>query len=77
MRLDITRFMLHYILVPGNYTAWSEWSACNRTCGGGKQKRERTCTNPTPAHGGKDCEDQGLGEAEESVACNEDPCPST
>ena len=63
-------------LVSGNYTAWSEWSACNRTCGGGKQKRERTCTNPTPAHGGKNCEDQGLGEVQEISSCNNDPCPS-
>ena len=59
--------------VPGNYTAWSEWSACNRTCGGGKQKRERTCTNPLPAHGGKNCIEQGLGDAEEIAECNQSP----
>ena len=76
MQLDINKYTLYYILVSGNYTAWSEWSACNRTCGGGEQKRERTCTNPPPQHGGKDCKEQGLGDAEESLSCNLQFCPS-
>ena len=59
----------------GGYTAWSEWSVCNRTCGGGNQQRERDCTNPQPAHGGLNCTEQLLGPAEEVVACNEEPCP--
>ena len=62
-------------LVPGNYNEWSEWSVCNRSCGGGKQKRERNCTNPSPAYGGQNCTEQGLGAAEEILPCNEDPCP--
>jgi len=33
---------------------WSEWGTCSATCGGGTQTR--TCTNPTPANGGADCE---------------------
>ena len=38
--------------------------------------RTRTCANPKPQHGGKNCEDQGLGAAEETSPCNEYPCPS-
>ena len=59
----------------GGYTAWSEWSVCNITCGGGKQQRKRDCTNPLPAHGGLNCTEQSLGPDEEVVACNEDRCP--
>ena len=46
---------------------WSKWSKCSATCGGGTQIR--TCTNPEPAYGGKQCQ----GESER--ACNTDPCP--
>ena len=69
-------FILFSFPVSGNYTDWSEWSICNRTCGGGQQKRERNCTNPFPANGGNNCTEQGLGAAEEISSCNEHPCPS-
>ena len=28
------------------YTEWSEWSQCSTTCGGGSQKRSRSCVQP-------------------------------
>ena len=68
-------FSTFLFLVPGNYTEWSEWSVCNRTCGGGQQKRGRNCTNPSPANGVLNCTEQGLGAAEEISPCNEHPCP--
>lgn len=46
---------------------WSKWSKCSASCGGGSQTR--TCTNPAPAYGGKECK----GESERE--CNTDPCP--
>ena len=57
--------------VDGGFTDWGEFEACDKTCGGGVQIKKRSCTNPAPADGGKDCE----GPAEESRACNSDPCP--
>ena len=45
---------------------WSAWGACTKECGGGTQTR--TCTNPAPANGGKDCS----GAA--SRPCNTAPC---
>ena len=68
-------FIPFSLVVSGNYTKWSEWSACNTTCDGGQQKRERNCTNPSPAHGGLNCTEQGLGAAEETLPCNEHLCP--
>jgi len=61
-----------FLAIDGNYTEWSKWSDCSVTCGGGKQKRSRNCTNPPPKHGGKNCDD--LGPDSESLECNPDPC---
>ncbi|XP_035666410.1 collectin-11-like [Branchiostoma floridae] len=36
------------------------------TCGVGEQTRDRTCTNPAPAHGGADCD----GPDQETQACD-------
>ena len=56
----------YFLPVDGGWAYWSVWSLCTRSCGGGTQTRQRMCTNPTPAYGGKDC--RGL--KEESQQCN-------
>ncbi|KAL9969288.1 hypothetical protein ACROYT_G021487 [Oculina patagonica] len=61
--------------VPGGYTDWSEWGECSVTCGGGVQKRTRTCTNPPPSGGAPTCIEQDLGPAEEEQDCNTQDCP--
>ncbi|XP_028414776.1 dentin sialophosphoprotein-like, partial [Dendronephthya gigantea] len=45
----------------GGYSEWSPWTKCSKRCGKGIQKRFRTCTNPSPAHGGRDCSKLGPG----------------
>ncbi|XP_020627814.1 mucin-like protein [Orbicella faveolata] len=57
--------------VNGAFSAWSEFGSCSVSCGSGVQARNRTCSQPAPAHGGKDCE----GPAGETKECNTDPCP--
>ena len=57
--------------VDGNWSQWGEWRECSRTCGGGLHSRSRTCTNPPPRHGGKNC----TGKPEETRPCNTDSCP--
>ena len=45
-----------WFLVHGGLTEWSLWGRCNRLCEHGKQKRYKTCTNPKPRCGGKQCD---------------------
>ncbi|XP_027054273.1 mucin-like protein [Pocillopora damicornis] len=59
--------------VNGGYSAWTAYGDCSKTCGGGEQTRERTCTNPPPQYGGKDC--SGLGPSSSTRSCNEGQCP--
>lgn len=58
--------------VNGGYSEWSAFGDCNKTCGPGTKKRTRTCSNPPPANGGKNCE----GPVDEVQDCNVKPCPS-
>ncbi|XP_056000851.1 hemicentin-1-like [Ostrea edulis] len=64
--------------VNGKWTdfgAFTYWTSCNVTCGGGTttRKQVRTCTNPTPAHGGTQC--SGPSVKVEKKDCNLNPCP--
>ena len=45
------------IIVDGKWTDWGDWGSCDKLCGGGLQKRVRSCTNPPPAEGGSPCYD--------------------
>ncbi|TNN56511.1 Hemicentin-1 [Liparis tanakae] len=57
--------------VDANWSQWSLWEECSRTCGRGNRTKLRTCSSPPAQHGGKPCE----GEAAEVTACGERPCP--
>ena len=57
--------------VDGQWSKWNDWSACSRTCGIGQKRRSRTCTNPPPANGGKDC----VGNKDETRECSNRICP--
>ncbi|XP_060585929.1 uncharacterized protein LOC132741704 isoform X5 [Ruditapes philippinarum] len=58
-------------LVDGSWADWSQWSACDVTCGNGKHTRLRTCTDPAPAYKGYECE----GKAIDSKPCQQTLCP--
>uniref|UniRef100_UPI00398F766B SCO-spondin-like n=1 Tax=Pristiophorus japonicus TaxID=55135 RepID=UPI00398F766B len=56
--------------VNGGWSSWSPWSKCDRSCGGGKSLRIRSCTDPPPKNGGKRC----TGERFKAMLCNVQPC---
>ena len=43
---------------------------CNKPCGGGVTDRKRSCTNPTPMYGGRNC----TGLSYEFNECNTHQC---
>ena len=59
-------------LVDGAWTDWAQWGSCTKTCGGGRRSRSRTCDNPKPANGGKEC----FGDSGDFGDCNVDDCPT-
>ena len=59
------------LIVNGGLSTWSSYSKCSKTCGMGTQTRTRTCTNPKPQHGGKNCQQDLL----ESRSCKVKYCP--
>ncbi|XP_021355593.1 IgGFc-binding protein-like [Mizuhopecten yessoensis] len=56
--------------VDGGVTDWTSWDTCTVTCGGGIQGRNRSCTQPAPAHGGASCN----GPDSETQDCNTAVC---
>ncbi|XP_076142760.1 A disintegrin and metalloproteinase with thrombospondin motifs 18 isoform X1 [Alosa pseudoharengus] len=56
--------------VDGQWSGWSEWSDCSRTCGGGVMHRERSCNSPSPQYNGKFC----AGASRLYQLCNTKPC---
>ena len=59
--------------VDGGWSRWSAYSECSVPCGGGTKERTRTCTNPSPKNGGKEC----VGDDTETAVCNQQPCPAS
>ncbi|XP_028823701.1 hemicentin-1 isoform X1 [Denticeps clupeoides] len=57
--------------VDGNWSEWSSWEECSRTCGRGNKTRVRTCNAPPAQHGGRPCE----GQAVAAIMCSIRPCP--
>ncbi|PKU35186.1 disintegrin/metalloproteinase [Limosa lapponica baueri] len=53
-------------VVHGQWSGWSPFSSCSRSCGGGVVIRQRFCNNPRPAFGGQECQ----GSSIEVEMCN-------
>ncbi|XP_066596034.1 semaphorin 5c isoform X2 [Prorops nasuta] len=67
-RVKVTNCTVH-----GGWTSWSAWSACSQSCGFAMKTRRRTCTNPTPAFGGRVC----VGHDHDEIMCIDlPPCPT-
>ncbi|XP_047673954.1 hemicentin-1 isoform X2 [Tachysurus fulvidraco] len=57
--------------VNGQWSDWTPWEECSRTCGQGNRTRVRTCSKPPAQHGGRACEGRVL----EVIMCSIRPCP--
>ena len=65
-------YTYNVIVVDGGWGVWSTWSQCSSTCTGGEKERIKTCTNPFPLFGGKNC----VGAELDRAPCNTDiACP--
>ena len=75
-RKELTKYKLQIIpiifLVDGQWSDYGAVSACSKTCGDGTKTKTRTCTNPAPQNGGKDC----VGDATHTENCKVKDCPS-
>ena len=57
-------------LVDGGFSAWQDVSTCTKSCGNGQLDQFRTCSNPSPKFGGREC--QGI--AFRTTTCNLQEC---
>ncbi|KAG7219079.1 hypothetical protein INR49_019341 [Caranx melampygus] len=63
---------LPFCPVDGGWGPWSAFEPCSVTCGVGQRVSVRTCNNPTPQHGGKQCP----GDRRQTKICHTDKfCP--
>ena len=60
-----------YIAVNGGWCLWRSSGSCSKTCGTGSQRRVRSCTCPSPKHGGSSCSGSSTGYRD----CNTQCCP--
>ena len=59
-------------IVDGGWTEWEEEYSCTASCGKGVESFTRSCTNPEPKCGGKECD----GSSTLSKECDtQKPCP--
>uniref|UniRef100_G3N7U1 SCO-spondin n=1 Tax=Gasterosteus aculeatus aculeatus TaxID=481459 RepID=G3N7U1_GASAC len=65
---------LAHCQVNGGLSPWGSWSPCSLSCGGlGLKTRSKSCTQPAPAHGGRNCQ----GPRQETTYCQAPECPGT
>jgi len=60
-----------FYLVDGQWSEWTAFGKCSKTCGGGTKERTRSCDSPKPQNGGRDCK----GPAVQETECNTFKCP--
>ena len=59
--------------VDGDWSEWTTWDACSKTCGSGKKARTRMCNNPAPTVDGSPC----MGDNRDEKPCNINSCPGS
>ncbi|XP_069105032.1 SCO-spondin-like [Argopecten irradians] len=57
--------------IDGEWAAWNPWGTCTVSCGNGTRSRIRSCSDPLPLNGGKQCP----GTSSDFSECNTQDCP--
>ena len=70
VRFKRSCYFIIFLSVHGMWSVWSAFGSCLKSCGPGKAIRTRTCSNPSPAHGGDDC----VGENTQHKSCEVKRC---
>ena len=52
----LTCSLRSFLAVEGGWGDWSQWSSCEKPCGGSVVNRTRLCNNPSPSNGGTLCQ---------------------
>ena len=68
-QFDATVTMIVLFLVDGNWSKWQNVTECSTTCGEGVITQQRTCTQPSPNCGGKDCVGENLAKVSCAKCC--------
>ncbi|KAJ8322347.1 hypothetical protein KUTeg_000818 [Tegillarca granosa] len=68
---DSKSCLLKHCPLNGEWSNWSPWGHCSKTCGSGTETRTRSCSHPAPNYGGAQCS----GSATESKSCLLTHCP--
>lgn len=56
--------------IDGHWGRWSSWGLCDAKCGLGTHHRSRSCDDPPPRYGGKNC----VGNSSSSQSCKLKSC---
>ena len=60
------------ILVDGGWSDWQNVTNCSTTCGEGVITQQRTCNQPSPSCGGRECSGINIT----NISCGNKCCPS-
>ena len=60
-------YLCVFVVDADEWSAWSDYTSCSVSCGGGLRERTRACVSPDGV-----CE----GDDTESIRCGEWSCPS-
>ena len=69
---NLVLFTSKWIVVDCQWSSWSAWGSCSRTCGSGQKRATRQIKTPATG-GGRNCQ----GSSSKTEQCNTSSCPAS